>query len=97
MQENHLQSIRKQPRFSGIFENGEGFDRKIKLTSHMPLKISEVQQDGSAVSELESRLASYINKPFVVTTNSGTSAIHIALKLLARKLYGIDNLSGKSK
>lgn len=95
MQENRLQSIRKQPRFNGIFENTEGFERRIELTSHMPLKAIEVRQDGLAVSELESRLASFINKPFVIATNSGTSAMHLALKLLARKIYGTDDLTGK--
>ena len=95
MQENRLQSIRKQPRFNGIFENTEGFARRIELTSHMPLKAIEVRQDGLAVSELESGLASFINKPFVIATNSGTSAMHLALKLVARKIYGTDDLTGK--
>ena len=95
MQENRLQSIRKQPRFNGIFEKTEGFARRIELTSHMPLKAIEVRQDGLAVSELESGLASFINKPFVIATNSGTSAIHLALKLVAHKIYGTEDLSGK--
>jgi dTDP-4-amino-4,6-dideoxygalactose transaminase len=39
---------------------------------------------GSRVADFENALSSYLNAPHVVTTNSGTSALHLALHLLRR-------------
>ena len=102
MQEEQAQKIRSQPRFNGIFENGEGFNRRIKLTSPYNADARRYLKrflDSGAVkdevSRLESKLASYAGVPYVVATGSGTAAMHIALKLAARKAYGAESLTGK--
>jgi len=42
---------------------------------------------GKVVDEFESELGKFLNAPFVVTTNSATSAEHLALRLLAKPVY----------
>lgn len=101
MQEEQARKIKSQPRFSGIFENGEGFGRRIKLTSHDFSKVDtfvkKVLSDDSPdyVTKLENRIATYIGVPYAVATSSGTSAMHIALKLAAKMVYGSEDLEGK--
>ncbi len=102
MQEDKAKSIRQQPRFSGIFENGDGFSRRIKLHSHIIPNnlniekcLTDVENGVSFVAELERRLSEYLDGASVVATNSGTSAMHMALKVVSKRIYGTDNLSGK--
>ncbi|MBO5622645.1 MAG: DegT/DnrJ/EryC1/StrS family aminotransferase [Butyrivibrio sp.] len=102
MQEEQAIRIKKQPRFGGIFENCNGFNRRIHLTSHMLYECNRQFQkavqrnlDGSAIRELEARISSYINVPEAIAMNSGTSAMHMAYKLAARRAYRADSLEGK--
>ncbi len=99
---NNISDIRKQPRFNGIFENGSGFERRIYLNTHMNaddllLAQQAIQNvdDISYVTKLEERLSTYVDGAYVIATNSGISAMHMAIKLAAKKAYGTDDLSGK--
>lgn len=86
--------IRKQQRFLGI----EKFDKKVALTSSMVYadgleNINEVLASGwtateEAVHGLETETAGYIGVRHAVALNSGTAAVHLALKLAAERLYG---------
>lgn len=86
--------IRKQQRFLGI----EKFDKKVALTSSMVYadgleNINEVLASGWAAAEeavhgLETETAGYIGVRHAVALNSGTAAVHLALKLAAERLYG---------
>lgn len=97
------ESIIHQPRFNGIFEDGGRFERKIKLTecfdiNNVAFLLKESLDNnagGSFITELEKEIASYIGVPYGVATNSGESAMHLAIKLAAGKTYGTDGLNGK--
>ena len=96
MQENKLLAIKNQPRFGGIFEDGKGFDHRIHLTSDQFLNDThDFEINESAVSEFEEKVSSYLNSPYVIATNSGTSAMHVALILAAKKVFGADGLKGQ--
>lgn len=86
MTEIAARCIRKQLRFQAIFQgNGEDEDRD-RLESF---------QTGFAeenIDRLEKKIASYIGVPYAAAFNSGTAAIHMAIKLAAEKVYG--NISG---
>lgn len=102
MQEDQARQIKNQPRFGGIFENGGGFDKRVRLTSHLYDDCLEQYQEavgnnlnGSVIKKLETRVSQYIGAPYAIAMNSGTSAMHMAYKLAARKVYGADTLKGK--
>ena len=103
MNNEKTSSIIHQPRFNGIFEEGEKFERKIKLTDSfhinnalLLLKESlDKNAGGSFITKLEKEISSYIGVPYAIATNSGASAMHLAIKLAARKVYGTDGLTGK--
>lgn len=94
MTEVMAKCIRKQPRFHGIkkFENkvllsspvmhGDGMEYVKKIFA--PVENST----GLNVYKLEEEVAAYIGVKHTVALNSGTSAIHLALKLAAEKIYG---------
>ena len=49
---------------------------------------------GAKVDEFEAQLGEYFNNPNVVTTNSGTSALHLALHLLKKPFRKTVNFQG---
>ena len=88
--------IRKQPRFKGIFNDGEKLNNKIPLVSSVIYgdEIDAVQralEEGTMeenITALEKEVTGYIGTGQAVALNSGSAAIHMALKLAAEKLYG---------
>ncbi|MBO5620331.1 MAG: DegT/DnrJ/EryC1/StrS family aminotransferase [Butyrivibrio sp.] len=103
MTDEKTDSIIHQPRFNGIFVKGGRFERKIRLTNsfelnNVPLQLKEPLKnisDGSFIAKLENQIASYLGVSYTVATSSGASAMHLALKLAVKKMYGADTLNGK--
>ena len=89
--------IRGQARFNGIFDGKErGFGRKIPLSS-VPVydecreyikEALEAGLDGTQTQAFEDELAEYIGLKYAVAVSSGETALLLALKLAAEKLYG---------
>jgi len=50
---------------------------------------------GKVVDQFENKLSDWFEHPYVVTTNTGTSALHLALYML--KYYGFAGLPGSNK
>lgn len=102
MYSDNASRIRKQPRFSGIFENQKGFEKRIALTSQIPIDINrnlmKALEDGNStnfIAELERRIALITGSSLAVATDSWESAIHTALELAIRRIFGVDILAGK--
>lgn len=84
--------IRKEPRFRGISR----FDKRVPLISSVMYGdeknyVEEALSSGFSgenIRELERETAEYIGVPYAVATNSGTAAVHMALRLAAEKAYG---------
>ena len=80
MQEEQAKIIRSQPRFKGLFENKEGFSKRIKLTAPYitdTKRYVKRAMDSSAVegmaNRLESEISSYSVVPHVGATASGSA------------------------
>lgn len=88
--------IREQPRFNGIFKNKGKFERRIMLASptmHSDEKkfIDKAFDDGFTgrnTARLEEEAARFIGVENAVALNSGSSAMNMAVKLAAERLYG---------
>ena len=90
------ETIRKQPRFQGIFKDNGKFDEKIALV--LPIvhgdegefieKSLRTEFSGENISELEKETARYIGVRNTVALKSGMDAIHMAVNLAAEKIYG---------
>ena len=92
--------IREQARFRDIFDKDlykDGrFERKIFLSSpciygqekEFINQAIEAGFDGTQVKEFGKETAKYMDIGYAVPLNSGTAALHLAVKLAAEKLYG---------
>lgn len=83
------------PRFEGI----RPFQNKIWLSS--PTMHGEEQKwvdeailtnwvstVGANINEVEEQIANYLGTPFTVAVSSGTSALHLAIRMAGERLYG---------
>lgn len=95
MTEVSAKCIRKQPRFRGIFNDGEKFNNRRPLVSSVIHGdeigvVQKVLEEGIAeetITALEKEAAGYIGTGQAIALSSGNAAIHMALKLAAEKLY----------
>ena len=88
-------SIDSEPRFRGI----EPFEKKLWLASPTihgdeqhwvdeALRTNWASTVGANIDTVEAEMASYVGCRYAVGLNCGTSALHLATKLAAEKLYG---------
>ena len=103
MTKDKAKAIKCQPRFEGIFEDAGQLNRKLLLTSGFDIRKSgellreslEKYSEDSFIMRLEKEISSYIGVKEAVATNSGMSAMHLAVKLATKNTYGTDDLEGK--
>lgn len=89
-------NIKEDPRLQGI----EPFEKKIWLSS--PTMHGEEQKwindafeknwittAGENINEIEKQIAAKIGRKYAVALSCGTAALHLAIKLAAQKLYGM--------
>ena len=90
-----MQSILSDSRFKGI----EPFENKLWISSPTmhgdeqywvdeALRTNWASTVGANIDEIEKQISSYVGSGFGVALNCGTSALHLATKLAAEKLYG---------
>ena len=100
--------FKQDPRFKGI----EPFDHKVWLSSPTmhgdeqrwvddAIQTNWVSTVGANINEVERQMAEYIGVPYAVGLSCGTAALHLAIRLMAEKIYGapsranIGSLAGK--
>lgn len=96
MTETHEKWVREQKRFNGIFEKGQKFDKERMMASagiygeerEFVNQAFEAGFDGTQAEALGTEIAQYIGRTRGVPLNSGTAAIHLALKLAGERIYG---------
>ena len=97
MTETHEKWVREQKRFKGIFEKGQMFHKEAAGLSSVRIYGEErefVNQafdagfDGTQAEALGKEISQYIGRAWGVPLNSGTAAIHLALKLAGERIYG---------
>ena len=88
--------IRQQPRFRGMLEDGQKFDRQIRLSRRIVYEeekafICEAIESGydeSQINSLKNEIEHITKRKFSVPVHAGMDALHLAVKLAAEKLYG---------
>jgi len=85
----------KDERFNGI----ERFEKKVWLSSPTmhgdeqkwvdeAIRTNWVSTVGANINVVEEQMAGYIGIPYAVALSCGTAALHLAIKLAGKKLYG---------